>query len=33
MFTHTSVLLEEVRSVFLTLTHPQLVIDATLGLG
>ncbi len=33
MFTHTSVLFREVESVFLTIDHPKLVIDATLGLG
>jgi 16S rRNA (cytosine1402-N4)-methyltransferase len=33
MFTHKSVLIEEVKSVLLTVTSPQLIIDATLGLG
>lgn len=33
MFTHKSVLRDEVESVFLTLTHLDTVIDATLGLG
>jgi 16S rRNA C1402 N4-methylase RsmH len=33
MFSHTSVLIREVESVFLTLDQPRLIIDATLGLG